>query len=160
MRGPLHGMSNGAISSRVTGMTYFAWLLSMSGSLARYAWPVTFVLFGALAISLYPQARTASGLSAVPWARLAIGFLFPLAILLCGTFWHATGAPQWKPHPSAKLITWAIFGLLGTHILSVALTAHGAGGAKWVVAAAGACQVWWSLGSAFVALMSVTGDWL
>jgi hypothetical protein len=139
-------------------MSYFIWLLRMSVSLAQYAWPVTFVLFLALVASLYRPATTVSGFTAVPWARIALGFVFPLAILLCGTFWHA--GPQWTPRRGARVVQGMIVGLLGLHILAVALTSYWAGSSKWVVATAGACQIWWSVGSAMVALMSVTGDWL
>lgn len=139
-------------------MSYFAGLLEMSVSLARYAWPVTFALFTAFAVSLYRPATTVSGLTAVPWTRIALGFVFPLAILFCGTLWHA--GPQWTPRRGAKVVQGMIVCLLGLHILSVAVTSYWAGSSKWVVVAAGACQVWWSLGAAMVALMSVSGDWL
>jgi hypothetical protein len=140
-------------------MSYFAPLLRMSVSLAQYAWPVTFALFTAFAVSLYRPSTTVSGFTAVPWARIAIGFAFPLAILLCGTFWHATD-PQWTPRRGAKVVQGMIVGLVGLHILSVALTSYWAGSSKRVVATAGACQIWWSLGAAMVALMAVSGDWL
>lgn len=131
----------------------------MSVGLAIYAGPVTVVLLILLLVGIarYRAQRTAA--RRVPWVWIVLGLVFPLVILLYGSAMRATG-PNWTPRPGADLAPSLLYGCLAGHVLFVALAVWRARGARGMVAAIGACQVWWAMGATLVAMMSVSGKWL
>jgi hypothetical protein len=127
--------------------------------LAIYAWPITGLLLTLLLVGIARYRARRSAVRRVPWTVIALGLAFPLAILVYGSAMHATG-PNWTPRAGAGLAPTVIYGCLVGHVVLVSIAVWRAPGARGMVAAVGACQVWWTLGAAFVALMSVSGDWL
>jgi hypothetical protein len=104
------------------------------------------------------RAQRAAGRKA-RWTLVLLGLVFPLAILVYGSAMHATGA-NWTPRPGADLAPTVIYSCLAAHAAWVAFAVWRSHGARGIVAALAASEVWWSLGAAFVALMSVSGKWL
>ena len=139
-------------------MAYFAWLLSMSVDLALYAVPITVALLFALVVAVLRHYRRAER-PRIPWGAIVVGFAIPLLILVYGTIRAAEGT-NWTPRSGVQFAPWIVYGCLGAHVLLVALAAWRTPNARGLVVAIGACQFWWSIGAGFVALMSVTGQWL
>jgi hypothetical protein len=138
---------------------FFGWLLWKSIDLAVYAWPLTLGLLVVLVVAIVRQYRRDSPGSSIPWTLIALGFAFPLAILVYGSIQHATG-PNWTPRPGAHLAPGIVYGILGLQIVFVGSATWRARNARGIVGALGACQLWWSMGAGFITIMAVTGDWL
>jgi hypothetical protein len=139
---------------------YFLWLFSMSWSLAAYAWPVTLVLLAPLGFAIHDLLRYhRESRWTIPWVGLAPGVIVPLLLLLYGTIWSAQGT-NWTPRTGAEWSLWITLTLLVVQLVLLFRLTRRAGNGAPLVRAIGYLQFWWTLGVAFVAGMSITGDWL
>lgn len=135
------------------------WLFAQASSTFLYVWPVSvaMLILSVVALSLWlqqhqPRSRFLS-------ATLFSGFAFTFAILLYGTL-HAAG-PEWWPKPSAWVAPYIVCGLLLAQVTtSIVFVARATRGTRLVLSVALMWELLLSLSVGFVALMSVSGQWL
>lgn len=137
-------------------VTYTFWLAVQSWSALRYYWPITLALVVALvAVSTFnfPFSRSR-------FRRQHLLVFVPLGVSLLILIWGSVMrhsdqqslAPVW---PSR-----VVFGLLIAQLLAATGVVCAMKGYRWFSAAAVLFEQWVGAAFAFVAGMSVTGDWL
>ena len=133
------------------------WLSGQALAAVLYFWPVTLalaVVVGVVAFKTAKQRRLA--------VRCIVGSaapaVIPILIIAWGTAFErvdagrAFGDPGWHSH--------AVTALLAVVVPLVGIAVWKAAGCRWLAVAIGAFIGWCSMWAAFVAGMSVTGDWI
>jgi drug/metabolite transporter (DMT)-like permease len=134
----------------------FFWLAEESWSALRYYWPITLALVAAVVVTSifnFPFARSR-------FHHRYLLVLLPLGvsllILVWGSLMRNSGqhsvAPTWPSH--------VILGLLVAQFLTGIGVVCALKGYRWFSAAVVLLEQWVGVAFAFVAGMSVTGDWL
>lgn len=138
-------------------LSYTAWLAGQALSVLFYYWPVTLVLVIGLVVAL---ARKSPPLG----AQFRLRHLFvltPLIVTLLILLWgmvmehpsnSQTLAPSWP--------SYVVLALLVGQVLVSIWVVWAMKGYRWVTAFMVALEQWFGLACAFVATMSVSGDWL
>ena len=136
---------------------YTAWLAEQAFSALRYYWPVTVALLAGVVATLALKSPLRSS-----QFRSRHLFIFsPLAVTLLILIWGAvmehpstsqTVAPSWP--------SYVVLALLIVQVLVSIWVIWAMKGYRWFSAFTVALEQWFGLASAFVAAMSVTGDWL
>jgi len=140
-------------------LQYTAWLAEQAMSALRYYWPVTLLLVAGLIVTLAVRSPLVGSGSQFRLRHLLV--LSPLAVTLLILAWgammeHPITSPSLAPSwPSYVVLALLIVQLL-VRIWVVCLMK----GYRWFSAFAVALEQWFGLWCAFVAGMSVTGDWL
>ncbi len=138
-------------------MTYFLWLLKMTGDTLVFAWPATLFLAGA-AVVLALRARAAGAMTRRTWTAAGIGFGWPVLVLLYGTVWRA--GENWTPQPGAQYADMILLSVMLVQGLLVAFLVWRHRGRRWLFASWGLLQCFLTLATSFITSMSVSGRWL
>jgi hypothetical protein len=139
-------------------MSYFLWLLSMVPSFLIYFWPVSLGLAVLTTIGVVIWLRQKLR-PRIPVATILSCLTFTIAILLYGTL-HAVG-PNWEPKPYADIAPYVVYGILLIQLVaSVTLVIFTKRGLRIFMSAIVAWELVVSLSSGFIALMSVSSQWL
>jgi hypothetical protein len=133
-------------------LEYPLWLAEQAISALLYFWPVTLVLAVAFAIALALKSPfTISGSFRRRHLSVFLPLLVTLLILIWGTVMHDSQT-SWPDYiVDALVITQFSVGIWVIWFMK---------GYRWFSVFAVALQQWLGLACAFVAGMSVTGDWL
>jgi len=140
-------------------LSYFLWLVSMVPSFLLYFWPISAVLLTLTFVGIYFWLRKE------PRPHLALHILFgslfiTLAILIYGTL-HAARGQNWEPQPYAQIAPFIVLGLILVQIIINSVWLFRAkAGSRVLLSAAFGWELTLSLSAGFIALMSVSGDWL
>ena len=136
---------------------YTAWLAEQAFSALLYYWPVTAALVAGVIATLALKLRL---LRSELRARHLLIFL-PLAVTLLILFW---GAVMEHPSTSQSLApswpSYVVWALLVLQLLVSIWVVWAMRGYRWFSAFTVALEQWFGLACAFVAGMSITGDWL
>lgn len=138
--------------------SYFLWLGEQTLSGVRYSWLVALAIsaaFCAAAIVNNPyKKKPVDSRTIVLWAPI----LLPVAILAVGDiFRHDYTQNQAKP---SEWPQYAVIGLFLAHLPITGYFLYSLRGFRWFATTVSLVQIYLSYWAAFVASMSVTGDWL
>ena len=138
-------------------LQYTAWLAEQSFSSLVYCWPVTLIL----AVGCLVTAVVKSPFRPFQFRARHSLILAPLLVSLLILVW---GAVMEHPSDSQSLApTWpsyVVLALVVAQLLTGIYVVCVMKGNRWFSAFAVALEQWFGLACAFVAGMSVTGDWL
>jgi len=133
------------------------WLSWQAASGLLYFWPVTLVLAGVVvAVGVRSAKRQDLTVRCLVWS--IVPGLVPLVLLVWGTLFEradsgrAFGDLGWRSN--------AVTVLLVAIVPLVAFVVWRVKQCRWFATACGALAAWSSVWAAFVAGMSVTGDWI
>jgi hypothetical protein len=140
-------------------LLYTVWLARQAISALLYFWPVTLTLAAAFILTLALRSPLVGSESQLRRRHLLL--LSPLAVTLLILCWGAamqhpstsqTLAPSWPSH--------VVLALLVLQFLVSIWVVWAMKDYRWFSASTVALEQWFGLACAFVAGMSVTGDWL
>jgi hypothetical protein len=140
-------------------LQYIAWLAEQAMSDLFYYWPVTLALVAGLVLTLAVRSPLVGFGSQFRRRHLLV--LTPLAVTLLILVW---GAAMEHPSTSQTLApswpSYVVLALLIVQVLVSIWVVWAMKGYRWFSAFTVALEQWFGLACAFVAGMSVTGDWL
>lgn len=140
-------------------LQYTAWLAEQAMSALFYFWPVTLALVAGFVITLAVRSPLARPGSQFRSCHLLI--LSPLAVTLLILAWGALMEhPIGSQSPAPSWPSYVVLALVLVQLLVSILIVYAMKGYRWFSAFAVALEQWFGLACAFVASMSVTGNWL
>ena len=134
-----------------------AWLAEQAFSVLLYFWPVTVVLVAGVVATLalkFPLLRS-------QFCSRYLLIFSPLAVTLLTLLWGALmHHPSTSQTPAPSWPSYVVLALLTVQILISIWVVWLMKGYRWFSAFTVMLEQWFGLACAFVAGMSVTGDWL
>ena len=138
-------------------ISYTIWLAEQASGALLYYWGITLFLAAGLVVSLIIQAPLARGNRRLGHLAIFVPSVITILILSFGALMaHPTDSPQFAP-------TWpkyVVLALLVCQFLACIAVVVTMNGYRIFAAFLVGVQLWYGLACAFVAGMSVSGDWL
>jgi hypothetical protein len=142
--------------------TYFSWLGKQSADALLWAWPVTIVLLACMLGALIYSRRELRNLWQPRWLWQLGPVMVPFATLALGT-WFACENCSPSALGDGHRYPWAMRtadALLVSQLLAAGWLVKAASPLRWFAASFQFFIAWCSFWAAFLAGMSMSGDWL
>ena len=140
-------------------LQYTTWLAEQAMSALLYWWPVTLTLVVGFVLTLAVYSPIVG--PRAHFCRRHLLVLTPLAVVVLILVWGtAMEHPVTSPTPASSWPSYVVFALLILQLLISVWVVWAMKGYRWFSVFIVALEQWFGLACAFVASMSVTGDWL